>query len=193
MRQLCALVVLLLMAVNASSAGSRLEQVISSVDVARDTPIQFVEKRMTRLFAEPLELSGYVIFGSDGTLSKVVTYPYKESVSISDSALVVVRGDQVRRLKIKQSSDLWFFYSGLKDLLSGNADGLSKLYEAEFSESAMGWEFLLRPRSGKARKQLESITVAGVGNTPTGFTVSFGADNWQDLSFSTSSGPAPDG
>jgi hypothetical protein len=167
----------------AQSSEENLASIFASIETPRDVPVPYVELRMTPLFAEPVELSGYVEFDQAGVLTKAILEPFQELVSISESELRVSRGTEEESFPVKKGGDIWFIYMSLRDLLDGNLEGIENYYTVTSKRDGDDWELLLLPISGRAQAQIKSMTVNGSGGILESIRIVYGLNNWQEFSF----------
>ena len=88
---------------SAESSSADIRAIVSSVSTPRDQQVAFGELRMSPLFETPLTFSGYVEFAADGTLSKFITDPVSEGVSISEQKITMQRGKKKRSLSLRRN------------------------------------------------------------------------------------------
>ena len=113
------------------------------------------------MFQEALTFTGYVEFAADGTLTKFITEPVNEGVSISEQKITMQRGKKKRSLSLHHDSELWMFYTSLRAMLAGDPDGVLEIYEAEIVSGEPEWEVALSPRTAEFAAFTQSVTVKG--------------------------------
>ncbi len=182
MRRLACLF-LMLAAANVAAQDDVIRQLIESIDTPRDTPIPYTEVRMNPLLEAPVIFYGEVEFASDGTLEKRVSSPVVELVRIGAGVVVLERGNKKRSLSMRQNGNLWRFYSGLRAILAGDAEGVTEVYAVELQVAGESWQMELRPRSDEFATFISSITVRGQHGRIDFVRTVQGQDNWQETSF----------
>lgn len=165
--------------------------IIEAIDTARDHPVAFTELRMSPLFAEPAQLHGTVEFSADGTLSKHVTEPFSERISISPRSVVLERNGKSRSVSVRKDSDLWEFYSGLLALLAGEPDNVNEYFSVTLSQPGPEWQLVLRPVSAALSAFMQEMTVKGIGEQVVYVRTLQADDNWQEIVFNHAADPAP--
>lgn len=167
--------VLLASSAIAQSPGS----VLGNLSAPRDTPIPFTELRMNTLLEEPLKLSGQLIYASDGSLSKLILEPVRETVTISASMVRIERNGKIREVPMRKVRELAQLYSGLRALLDGDLATLKDLFEISDRIDNDNWEVELVPLSKDFKKFASSLRVSGTGSQLNEIRITNSAQEWQ--------------
>ena len=177
--------VLLLVKINAM-AQSPAEEIIAAIITERDVPVAFIEERMSPLLTQPLQLTGAVEFASDGTLSKRITAPFVEYISISADEVVLERDGRRRRVSMRRDTGLWRFYRSLRAMLGGDPEPVLAIYSAEVKTNGDEWVLELQPVASDSTSVPEGLmpmTVSGRGPHIQRVETRQGDDNWQIITF----------
>ena len=181
--RIAAVCTLLLAAGCFAETPDRITAVVRGIDTPRDTPIPFVERRTNALLAEPLTLSGEILFTTDGTLSKKVGPPFDESITISARRVEFSRKGKTKRLALDRRPDIKAFYIGMQALLAGDLPALLDAFEVVATETVDDWRLDLVPREEKLRTFVSRMVISGrAGRVLTVRTEQPGGD-WQEMSF----------
>ena len=167
--------VLLSVAASAAEPGAALDYVVTP----RDTLVPFTELRMNALLAEPLEMSGELLYESNGSLSKLIRAPVNETVIITTQSVRIERNGDVRELPLRKARELAEFYAGLRALLDGDFDELRAQFLISDIASAPDWSVNLVPRSARLKKFAPSLIVSGSGSRLLEIQVLRTDDDWQ--------------
>jgi hypothetical protein len=184
-RKWLAMIVLCMpVAAMAQSVEADAEAIIASIRTPRDVLVAFSEERMSPLLAEPMQLSGVVEFGSDGTLSKRISEPFSELISISSRKVVLERNGRRRNINMRRDSELWRFYASLRAMLAGDLDGISEHYSLQVVKPGRVWKVALHPVANNTSGALVPMIVSGRDGRIERVETRQSDDNWQVLTFS---------
>ena len=144
--------------------ASQVAAILGNIQTDRTVPIPFTEKRSSGLLDEPLMLSGEIVFSEDGVLTKRITQPARESVTISADSLELRRKGRIRRLSMDRRPDIRAFYAGMRARLSRDTATLFELFAATPTVNGDDWTIDLVPLSVDLQAFLEHLTVTGRGS-----------------------------
>jgi len=153
--------------------------VLGDVFTPRDTLVPFTELRMNALLEEPLELSGELLYESDGSLSKLISAPVSETIRITTKSVRIERNGEVRELPLRKARELAEFYAGLRALLNGDLVELRALFQISDIATAPDWAVDLVPRSGRLKKFAPRLVVSGTGSQLMEIKVLRADNDWQ--------------
>jgi len=174
---------LLLAATGFAATPEQIEAVVRSIDTPRDIPIPFVERRANQLLAEPLTLSGEILFTADGTLSKKVGPPFNESITISARRVEFSRMGKTKRLSLNRRPDIKAFYIGMQALLAGDASALLDSFDVVSTQNADDWSLDLVPREEKLRTFVSRMVIFGRASRVLRVRTEQPGGDWQEMSF----------
>lgn len=166
-----------------SVSAQSADEIIASIETARDQQVAFTERRMSPLLQDPLEVSGMVELTTDGTLTKRIDQPFKEAISISTDSVLMERNGRSRKLAMREGGDLWGLYIGLRSMLDGDSAGVIDLYEPTVIANEPEWELELRPRTEELASIVTKIVVKGSNGKVRFVRTEQSADNWQEMLF----------
>ena len=183
MKTVVRLLIVLLVMPLVASADEQAELIIASIRTPRDTPVAYTELRMNPLLATPAQFRGHVEFASDGTLTKAVTEPLVERVSIGADAIVLERGNKKRRLKIRRDNPLFVFYSSLRAILAGDPAGVTAGYTVVTVAGGAEWQLELQAQNRGIAPLISEIVVRGSAHQIDFVRIVQAEDNWQEITF----------
>ena len=158
-------------------------EILSRVETPASSVISFVELRKNALLEQPMVLSGEIDFSVAGSLSKHITSPFEERVTISSAAVEIERNGETRRLPLKRKKGLVEFYTGLNALLNRDVVTLMALFDVESLSTGDTWSIVLIPTNTSLEKSLERMIITGKKTRVTVVRTVQSKDIWQELSF----------
>lgn len=158
-------------------------EILSRVETPASSVIPFVELRKNALLEQPMVLSGEIDFSVPGSLSKHITSPFEERVTISSAAVEIERNGETRRLPLKRKKGLVEFYTGLNALLNRDVVTLMALFDVESLSTGDTWSIVLIPTNTSLEKSLERMIITGKKTRVTVVRTVQSEDIWQELSF----------
>ena len=115
----------------------------------------FVEKKYINGIKIPVESSGTLEFVAPSTMIKKTMLPKPEMFKLTDNTITMERKGKMRSLQVEDYPDLAIYFEGIRALLGGNTDGMTRLYKACLTGSAADWELVLHPlKEGMTLKTL---------------------------------------
>lgn len=178
-----ALLGLMLVGLAGAVTPEEIGSIVRGIDTPRDTPIPFVERRANRLLAEPLKVSGDILFTSEGTLSKKIGAPFDESVTISSKRVALQRGEKTRNLSLDRRPDIKAFYTGMQALIAGDVTALFASFDVAATGDANGWILDLAPKEKKLRKFVARLVISGKGGRVLTVRTEQPGGDWQEMAF----------
>ena len=125
-----------------------------------------------RLLRKPLVLHGQLDYSGPGKLGKRVDAPYRETTTIADGTVDVVReGRATQHFDLQRAPELNALLTGFSALLGGDAATLQQFYTIDFVENNAVWTLTLTPRAPELARHLRALIVAGSANEPRCFTL----------------------
>jgi hypothetical protein len=161
----------------------RLERFLSGLAAAPSTPIPFVEKRMSAVFAEPLELHGELRIDAAGNIEKRILRPVHEVVRISADTLVVEQQGKIRTLRLANDRRWREFHAGVMGLLSRDAIALGSAFEVGLEQAGGDWALRLVPRAKTGRDGITALVASGRGDRLRVLRIEQARDEWQEMRF----------
>jgi len=143
----------------------------------------FIERRQNKMLREPLVLKGEVILVSDRTLTKIISEPFQERISIGNGRLEMERGGRKRSVALRQNRGAEQFYKGLLAFLEHDVDTLLKYFLITDLKAGDMWTVELAPRNDELKKIVERMLITGLGSNINTILTVQSEENWQEMSF----------
>jgi acylphosphatase len=159
-RRFLAIIILCFLGADAAFA-LELQSILERVMVTPPARVGFRELRSNEMFAESLELTGFLEYLEDGEMRKVVETPFEEAFRVRSDRVELERNGETRVLPISKSRGLRTMLGGIEAILAGKTEQLEKLFRYELTGEDSAWSLQLTPKSRRAAKQLQSLTVTG--------------------------------
>ena len=183
----CAQILLLIFACAAAQAGSEETQRVAAFLATLSPPgegaIPFVEKRMSALLAEPIEVRGELRISKDGAIDKRVSFPAAERVQITAQTLTLERRGKSKTLNLAGDARWRAFHAGIVGLMNRDAAALSRVFEVRLHEHAGDWTLELRPVGSGRKGGVTLISATGTGATLMRLRLDEGDGEWQEMNF----------
>lgn len=178
---------LLLIGAAAAQAGSddleRVAAFLATLAPAPEGAIPFVERRMTALLVEPIEVRGELRIDRDGTIDKRIVSPTEERVQITARTLTLERQGKSRTLDLAGDTRWQAFHAGITGLMNRDPAALERVFTVMLDENPQGWTLELRPRVSSGKNMVTLISVSGTGATLLRLRFDQGAGEWQEMIF----------
>jgi len=142
--------------------------------LARPVPAAtaYTEVRFVRLLRKPLLLHGQLDYAGPGKLGKRVDAPYRETTTIADGTVEVMReGRATKHFDLQHAPELQALLTGFSALLGGDAATLQQFYTIDFVEKDATWTLTLTPRAPGLVRHLRALIVTGKASEPRCFTL----------------------
>lgn len=182
-----ALVLLLTLAAAAVQAGvepaGRVAAFLAGLAPPPAGAIPFVERRMSALLVEPIEVRGELKISPDGVIDKHVTLPAEERVQITARTLTVERRGKSRTIDVAGDARWRAFHAGITGLMNRDPAVLDRVFTVSLVEQPEGWTLELRPRDTGGRNMVTLITASGVGPLLLRLRLEQGQGEWQEMTF----------
>jgi hypothetical protein len=140
--------------------------------LARPAPARtaYTEVRFVHLLRRPVVLHGQLEYDGPGKLGKRVDNPYRETTTIADGAVDVVRdGRAPKHFDLERAPELKALLAGFSALLGGDAATLQQFYTIGFVDNASNWTLTLTPLTDTGH--LRAFVVTGRDDAPRCFTL----------------------
>ena len=151
----------------AADAGTddRLRRILQAVAARPLDAAPFVERRISPLYASPLELRGTLSFKPPGTIEKRTTSPIREVLTITAETLTIDPGAGAAPTVVRMDAQgqLSAYVLGLRAILNGDDKLLREVFDAQLSGSFDAWKLQLAPRGVQPRRGIRQIVVSGAG------------------------------
>ena len=151
----------------AADAGTddRLRRILQAVAARPLDAAPFVERRISPLYASPLELRGTLSFKPPGTIEKRTTSPIREVLTITAETLTLDPGAGAAPTVVRMDAQgqLSAYVLGLRAILNGDDKLLREVFDAQLSGSFDAWKLQLVPRGVQPRRGIRQIVVSGAG------------------------------
>lgn len=148
-----------------SAEEERLRRILLAVAARPLDAAPFLERRISPLYATPLELRGTLSFKPPGTIEKRTTSPIREVLTITAENLTIDpgTGGAPTVLKMDAQGQLSAYVLGLRAILQGDDKLLRQVFDARLSGSFEAWTLQLVPRGVQPRRGIRQIVVSGAG------------------------------
>lgn len=156
------------LALSASAAGpTDLDELLASLTRRPPQSIAFIETHRSPLLVRELVVSGVLEYRGVGSLSRIVTEPYRERTDIDGGEVRIRRdGRPERRFSLRQGEELGGMLTAFSSLLAGDRRALEAAFEISAIFDAGGWKLDLVPRQTDQTGRAAKIRVTGVGDAP---------------------------
>lgn len=143
----------------------RLRRILLAVAAQPLNAAPFLERRISPLYASPLELRGTLSFKPPGTIEKRTTSPIREVLTITAETLTIDPGTGTPPtvMKMDTQGQLSGYVLGLRAILTGDDKLLRQVFDARLSGSFDAWKLQLTPRGPQPRRGIRQIQVSGTG------------------------------
>ena len=155
-----------------------LDVILESAAVTPPSRVGFREERHNPMLKEPLVLTGYLEYLSDGVLRKTIATPFEESFLIESDRIVIERAGDVRSLPLKKSRSLRTILGTIEAILSGQTDKIESDFTHEIGGTPRAWSVMLAPVSRSMRRQLVSLQVTGNDRSVTSIRIDLRGGEW---------------
>lgn len=166
-----------------SDSSQRLALFLASLAPPSEQPMPFVERRMSSLLAEPLELRGELQIGKDGTIDRHVLAPVEERMRINATSLTLERDGRTRTVELRRDAGWQAFHSGISGLLNRDQAALERVFSIQLEETASGWRLELHPRRSRSSNPISLVRAEGFGPDLFRLRLEFGSAEWQEIDF----------
>ncbi len=154
-----------------------------------DAELHYSESRSSDLLSAPVIYTGRLAFDREqGILTKWVDEPRSARLTLTDTQLEVQSGDgRVRRLPLERQPELAALLAGLRALLSGDAEALQAVFQADYLEGMTDddgtaeWVLQLKPRYPELAGRLILLELRGRGDALTQIDSLMGSGERQSM------------
>jgi len=132
-----------------------LEQLMQIMVKHKEIQATFVEKKYIKGVNIPVESSGELGFIAPSTIVKNTLQPQPEMLKLTGNTITMERMGKTRILQIQDYPELGTHFEGMRALLAGNADEMTRLYKVCLTGTSADWKLVLSPlQAGTALKTL---------------------------------------
>ncbi len=182
-----ALALLLIFACAAAQTSEQTERVTAFLATLAPPPegaIPFVEKRMSALLMEPIEVRGELRVSKDGAIDKRVSFPAEERVQVNAQTLTLERRGKSRTVNLAGDARWRAFHAGIVGLMNRDAVALNLVFEVSLDQHAGDWRLELTPKASGGKRSVTLISASGTGPTLLRLRLDEGEGEWQEMLFS---------
>jgi len=128
------------------------------------------QKQAEFLSGGEFAVSGEMHFKAPHTLRRIVTKPYRESIIIDESTVIIKRlddkneTDRVRFIEIDSHPSIRLFIDSMRATMAGDLATVLEIYEVELSGDRQEWSLRLVPRRKELKKFIRAVQVTGSAN-----------------------------
>jgi outer membrane lipoprotein-sorting protein len=98
----------------------------------------------------PLVSAGVLTYRAPDHLEQHTLTPAPSELILDGERLTMRRGSQVRRLDVRAYPQIAVYVTALRETLSGNARGLERHFDIEFTGTLAQWRLTLTPKAPRA-------------------------------------------
>lgn len=131
----------------------------------------FTEQKQAEFLSRgEFAVSGEMHFKAPHTLRRIVTKPYRESIVIDESTVIIKRlddkneTDKVRFIEIDSHPSIRLFIDSMRATMAGDLATVLEIYEVELSGGRQEWSLRLVPRREELKKFIHAVHVTGSAN-----------------------------
>ncbi len=141
-----------------------LAQVLAAVSAKPLDATPFFERKISALFARPLESKGTLSFKPPGVLEKITTSPIRERVSVANDAITIQSGEAAAKIvRLEGQPTLQAFAQGVRAVVAGDIKPIRQYFEPQMTGSFNQWNLRLLPIDSAMKRVLKQIVVTGQG------------------------------
>jgi outer membrane lipoprotein-sorting protein len=144
-----------------AAAAFDLAQLTQLLASKRSGEATFVEKREVSVLDRTVMTSGRLSFEAPDTFVRENLKPQRERVAVVGNMLTMSRGDRSRTVALDSVPEASVIIEAIRGTLTGNREGLQKLFETGVSGNAERWSLELVPRDARLRAQVATVRVSG--------------------------------
>ena len=128
------------------------------------------QKQAEFLSGGEFAVSGEMHFKAPHTLRRIVTKPYRESIIIDESTVIIKRmdskneTDKVRFIEIDSHPSIRLFIDSMRATMAGDLATVLEIYEVELSGDRGEWRLRLVPQRKALKKFINAVDVTGSAN-----------------------------
>jgi hypothetical protein len=143
----------------------RLRRILLAVAARPLDAAPFLERRISPLYASPMELRGTLSYKPPGTIEKRTTSPIREVLTITAETLTIDPGAGAAPTVVRMDTQgqLSAYVQGLRAILNGDDKLLRQVFDVQLSGSFDAWRLQLLPRGVQPRRGIRQIVVSGAG------------------------------
>ena len=160
-RQLAAVLALMLVSGITHGAGLDIEQLMQGLAQIRSGQASFVEKKYIAMLDKPVESSGELFYNAPDRLEKRTLKPKPESMILDGGSIVIERGRQKHSLQLQDYPELAAVIDSIRGTLAGDRKALERSYRLSLEGSVERWTLQLLPIDEKMLAVIKHIRIAG--------------------------------
>jgi len=147
------------------AGDERLRKVLAAVAGQTLVAAPFLERRVSPLYASPLESRGTLTYRPPGTIEKLTTSPIRETLIITTDTVTIDAGTGAAPtvLKLDTQGQLATYVTGLRAVVAGDDKQLRQAFDTRLTGSFDRWKLLLTPKGPAPRRGIRQILVSGTG------------------------------
>ncbi|MBT6914414.1 MAG: hypothetical protein HOA38_03100 [Candidatus Marinimicrobia bacterium] len=159
--------VFFLMAMFSNSACSNFDasNVLDMIAKNSNKSLNFVEIHSETFFTKEIEVTGVVLFGKSGTMSKYIATPSKSEMHIVNNTLSLVSSEGVKSMSLDNYPVLASSVNAIRWLLLGEKNKILENYSINYSNKGNDWVINLIPVDKEILLKISTISITGsLGN-----------------------------
>lgn len=148
-----------------SAAEKLLAQVLAEVSAKPLNATPFFERRISTMFAKPLESRGTLTYKPPSSLEKLTTSPIRERVTLTPDTMTIQAGDSAapKVIKLDSQPGMQAFSNSLRGILAGDIKPIRQYFDAQMTGSAASWTLKLLPTDTGLKRAIKQVLVSGQG------------------------------
>lgn len=124
----------------------------------------FVERRVLKMVAAPLQSSGVLRYTAPDRLEKQTLQPLPARLSLVGGRVTIEReGEATQTIGLADYPEIGALVEGLRATMAGDLPTLRRYYDVGLEGTAGAWMLTLRPRDARMQKLVREIRIAGSG------------------------------
>lgn len=163
-RSLAAIAISALLSVGGMSARAAawsIDELMRSLAKTKSGSATFIETKYIAMLDRPLVSTGILTFVAPDRLEKVTVKPVAESIKVDGDTLVIKSKKQSMSLELSEYPEVAGFVDGMRGTLSGDRDGLERVYKLRLQGSSKLWTLDLMPKESRMAAAISAIRVTG--------------------------------
>jgi outer membrane lipoprotein-sorting protein len=145
----------------AQAAPMTMGTLMTKMQAVKSRQAVFSEKRTLQMLEEPLLSNGLLNYQYPNHLEKITRQPKQETLTVSDSSIILSSRGKTRSIPLKSYPALWGFVESIRATLAGDAFTLQKFYQINLSGEEQNWNMILIPKNKEMAWQVRRITLKG--------------------------------
>ena len=128
----------------------------------KEKSAQFTEEKFLKILKKPLRSEGTLHFQAPDYLEKITAKPEKERLVVKSELVTIFdQQDVSQTLSLDEYPPLKVLLNGIRFILLGNLNALTKYYKLDLKGNCNQWNLILVPISAPALDIIDRIVILG--------------------------------